>query len=56
MTTTESVRVSTMHMPSARPWPVTSLMAMLAPTEEIQARIFSYAGLTLRMVFIGRDS
>ncbi len=56
VTTTESVRVSTMHMPSARPWPVTSLIAMLAPTDEIQARIFSYAGLTVRIVFIFRDS
>lgn len=53
VTITEFVRVSTMHMPFARPWPVTSLIATLAPTAEIQERIFWYAGFTSRIVFMG---
>ncbi|SCD70815.1 hypothetical protein GA0115246_104904 [Streptomyces sp. SolWspMP-sol7th] len=41
VTTMRLVRVSTMHMPLGRPCPVTSLIAMAAPTDEIQERIFS---------------
>ena len=41
-----------MHMPSERPWPVRSFIAMLAPTDEIQDTIFWYARLTGRTVFI----
>ncbi len=40
VTMTLSVLVSTMHMLSATPCPVRSLIAMLAPTEEIHERIF----------------